>query len=335
MQEPPAAPEPPARPVDSFVSAPPERPRSPRTRILTALVTVTVLVAAALAFLFTRGGSNGGPDVALALDFKRDNTISYRMHMGIDATLGISGHDQPLNETMDSTAGYRTLAVDDRGVATIEFSMEDLTLSVNGQSVPNTIGDVHSKLRITPDGRILSGGAGALGGGSGGLGSIPGFDQLTPLLPDGPVGPGDTWDKTYSRPFPLGGGTIDYSTHNTFDRYETVSGERTAVIESEVRVPLDLTLDLSKLMSMFQGLVGQSGTTGVDALRGVTLRYGGSMKGTQTCWFDPEAGNIVKGLALADFDLTMTFEGLPSGGALSGTEMHMVGSVQLAMDPVS
>jgi hypothetical protein len=201
------------------------------------------------------------------------------------------------------------MRVSDGGVATIRVSVEKMWGTANGQPIPGTVGGQSTTLRLTRDGQILGAGGLSFGStGGGGFGAFPGMDQVTPILPDHEVAPGDEWDKHFSQSFPFGDGKIEYTAHSTFDRYETVNGVEAAVVTTTYTVPLDFSINLADLAKAFGGSSsGQfPGYNGQNA----TIDYGGSGTFTQTSWLDLAAKQMVKTESDGDFDMTMSFEGL-------------------------
>jgi hypothetical protein len=182
-------------------------------------------------------------------------------------------------------------------------------------------------LRVTPDGQIVDGNGLAFGAtGSSGFGGFPGMDQVTPILPDHEVAPGDEWDKHFSQTFPFGGGTIEYTAHSRFERYERVGNVRAAVVATSYTVPLDFSIDLADLAKAMGGNAGGlSGMGGKD----LTMTYGGSGTFNQTSWLDLEGRQLLKSASDGDFDMTISFPGLQE--QLGTDEFHMQAAFSMAM----
>src|SRR5579859_7103954 len=138
---------------------------------------------------------------AFTTGFKAGETIRYRVHTTVAGSLSLAAQQLPLSSDQSITEQLQVKSVDRSGVATVQLSVVDLVQQATGAGGTATPPPV--TLRIGPDGRIRSGAAAQLGGP---IPSIPGSDQLTPLLPSRPVKPGDGWDEKYSRPNPYGGG---------------------------------------------------------------------------------------------------------------------------------
>lgn len=229
---------------DEAAEAPDQLRRDHRGVIALTLGVVLALTAGAVAFVLTRSQGE-----ALALKFTQGRDYRYHMQMKLDGEVSSSDEasTEPIDETVDMTFGLHVVSVDRRGVATIDLEPVKGNMTINGEVVDFS-NPVRSRIRITSDGKLFgdSGGLTAAGGSSGP--PVPGFDQFTPLLPDHAVQPGDTWNKNFDRAFPLGDGVMHYATKNRFLRYETIGGIRTAVVRSDLTIPLDWTLNVRELL---------------------------------------------------------------------------------------
>jgi hypothetical protein len=160
-------------------------------------------------------------------------------------------------------------------------------------------------LQIGPDGRIRSGAAAQLGGP---IPTIPGSDQLTPLLSSKPVKPGDSWDLSYSRPNPYGSGAFQFATHNRYLRDDSISGRPAAVIESALRGPIDFTIDFSKLP------VAPAPTSPPVSSPPGPIHYTGSVSSTATYWIALDDHQLLKSASSGTYALAYGMAG-PAGVA--------------------
>jgi len=293
----------------------------PKGKILVAAALVVALAAGAFAFLSLRRSS--GQSTALAMSFPTGQTFTYALSMNMDGTIRAGTQSGPLKGTIAETLSWKVESVDAKGVATVELTAANISGNFNGQPVANTSAYT-SRIQVARDGRILVGGD--LTSTTGGSGfDFPGTDQFTPVLPDHPVKPGDTWTKSFDQTLPFGGGDLSYTSHNTFVRYEKVSGVKAAVIRSTMSVPLDLTIDLRKLLDTYgQGAPIPKGSH-------PTIQYGGRVSMDQTAWFDPIGGSLVKTLLVAQFDMQMQFKGFPSKQLPGGGQVAFAGSMTLTL----
>jgi hypothetical protein len=224
--------------------------------------------------------------------------------------------------------GWKVVSVDDAGTATIEVTVSDTSGTVNGTEVPSTSAPP-IEIRIAADGRVLSAGGLSLGGAGQTQGfGFPGMGQLTPLLPDDgdPVSVGDTWDKEFSQDFPFGEGTIDFSATSTYVRNETVNGREAAVVETQMTVPIDATLDLAELVDVLgPEIAGATGANRLEQLGEGSIAYVGGGTFTQTSFVDLDARELLKTQSRGRFDMSMTLEGIP-GLPEGSVEMSFAGS---------
>jgi hypothetical protein len=301
--------------ADAWQAGPAGEAETPRRRrpgvVVGAMAVVVALVGGLVAFQLTRSGDEAEAQ-ALTFSFTQGQTETYVMHMTMNGTMSMEGFGQesigemPLDVDMTETMAWKVLSVDDEGVATVEASITDLSGAMDGVEIPDTTGEMPpTQMKIAPDGRLLE-----MDGTSvpsslqgSGLEGVPGLDQYTPLLPDGPVKPGDSWTKDFSEEVPFGEGTIEYTAVSTLDRYESVNGVEAAVITTEFELPLDFTFDFDEL------LAGQE-NSGVD-MSGVSATYGGTVTLSMTAWVDPSGEQLLKSLSTGDIDMTMEMSGSP------------------------
>ena len=310
-------PPPPAAPMPSEPPAAPSGGPSWRRPVFIAgTVAVVLAIVAVVVFAVPKGGDDASAQ-PLALSFEQGQSQTYTIHQTMDGTISsdLLGGDQPIQLDMTQVVTWKVTDVDDQGVATIEVTVKQASGTVDGTPIPqNDIPPI--EFQVAPDGRIVSAGGLALGGASLTQGfGFPGMGQMTPILPDDgqAVAPGDTWEKTFSQPFPYGSGKIEFTAKSRYDRNETVDGKQTAVIVTDMNVPLDFTLNLSELLDALggAGAVAPTGPSGLDALANASLAYSGSGTITQTSWVDLEAQQLLKSSSSGDFDITMSFSGIP------------------------
>jgi hypothetical protein len=304
-----------------------EAPRRRRGVTVVAVAVVLAVVAGLVAFAITR--SDTAEAQPLALSFTQGQERTYDVHQTMDATISspLFG-DQALSMDVKQVIGWKVLSVDDAGTATIEVTVSDMSGTLNGTEVPSAPSPP-IEIRIAADGRVLSAGGLSLGGAGQTQGfGFPGMGQLTPILPDDgdAVSVGDTWDKEFSQDFPFGEGTIDFSATSTYVRNETVNGREAAVIQTQMTVPIDATLDLAELVdALGPEITGATGAAGLDQLGDGSIAYLGRGTFTQTSFVDLDARELLKTQSRGRFDISMTLEGIP-GLAEGPVEMSFAGS---------
>ena len=281
---------------------------------------VVALVAGGVAFLLTRSSGT-----ALALSLPRGQALHYRLHFGIQGNGTASGATRPVTGDVSVDLSWRVVSVDANGIATVEVTGTELPGSTGGSPARRP---VSLRLEVAPDGRIVSGGdlTLATAGTAFGGGGIPGMGQFTPLLPDHPVKPGQTWDKAYVQPNPFGTGAFRYSTRNRLLRFDTIGGVRTAVIQSTMSVPIDTTLDVRKLSEA----AGQPAS--LPAGTNPTVAYSGKGSTKATFWVDPQRGRLVKASLTSTLSLSLSFKGFPQSDLPQDVTAGFQGTVRMDLD---
>ncbi|HEY3208346.1 MAG TPA: hypothetical protein VGL18_00920 [Actinomycetota bacterium] len=299
----------------------------PRPRRPIALGLVVVLVAAAGAYFFLnrRSSSSGGTAFALALS--RNSTYAYDVHLGMQGTISAQGQQMPLNMQMDQTISWRVESTDSDGTATVAVTATTESAQFNGQPAP-AIPSQTTRIRVAKDGRILSAGFEISGFASNSdLGSlVPGSDQFMPLLPDHPVNVGDSWTKRFDQELPFGMGRLRYDVESSLLRYEVIDGKRMAVLFSTLSLPLDMNIDLKKVLAASGNSAGQFSLLGGSNPK---MKFGGSMSMQQTAWFDQAHGELYRTSGNATFDMTIEFKDFPRQANAPSGALHLTGTMNL------
>ena len=304
-------------PLDhATVPPPPDVDRAPKRRrapVVVAVAVVLLLLAGAAVFAVTQG--DDAEAQPLALSFAEGQEQTYEIHQTMDAEISspLFG-SETLSMDVTQVVGWRVVSVDEAGTATIEITVAEMNGTLNGDQVPSTpVPPI--EIEIAADGRVLSAGGLALGGAAETQGfGFPGMGQLTPILPDDgdAVSVGDTWDKEFSQDFPFGEGTIEFSASSTYVRNETVDGREAAVIETDMTVPMDVTLELATLVeALGPEIAGVTGAGGLDDLGDGKIAYAGSGTLTQTSFVDLAAAELLASQSEGEFEISMSVEGIP------------------------
>ena len=290
-------------------------PKRPRRWVVPVAIVAALLLIAGGAWLAIGSGDTAAAQ-PLALSFTQGQEQSYDIHTTMDAHMSsdVFG-DQPLTLDLSQTVTWKVTSVDQDGTATIRVTVSDLSGSLNGQDVPSK--DIPSlEMKIASDGRVVSAGGIAFGGTPDTQGfGFPGMEQLTPILPDPgeKVSVGDTWEKTFSQDVPFGDGTVEFTASSTYERNESLDGQQAAVIQTQLSVPLDLTINLSELLKALGPEL--SGATGAQAdlgaLEGASIAYKGQGSLSKTSWVDLGAKRLLKTRSNGDFDIDMGIQGIP------------------------
>jgi hypothetical protein len=283
----------------------PDAPAAGRRRTGGAAVSaiaLAVLVVAGLLFFFTRSKGE-----ALALEFHPGANFRYSLHTTMSGGLESSDPrvpSSPLDMNLVTTFSWHVVSVDAEGVAAIDYTVESVAGTVNGGPVPSAQQSPSTQIKIASDGRVLTAGELSFStAGSRGTG-FPGMDQLAPLLPSKPVKPGDTWTREVSQPFPLGSGTIQFTSRNEFLRYATVYGEQAAVIRSNIEMPMDFELEFDKLFALNKSSLSSLFPAGVKIL------YKGHGSFVVTSSVGIGSKQLLQSESTGSFDLQEQFVGL-------------------------
>jgi hypothetical protein len=312
----PAAPEPPA-----------PTPSRRKALIAGAIVGILILITGVAIFALTQGDSAEAQPLALSFTPGQSQTYEIHQTMDADVTSDVLGN-QPISMDITQVVGWEVSSVAEDGTATIEVSVSEMSGTVNGTELPST--EVPPiEMVISPDGRIVSAGGFALGGAGQTQGfGFPGMSQVTPVLPDAgeEVSVGDTWEKEFSQEFPFGEGTIEFTATSTYERDEVVNGREAAVIVTQMTVPLDFTLSFADLLEVLGPEV--TGTAGADLslLDDAQISYAGQGAITQTSYVDLAAHDLLKTQSSGDFDIAMSFTGIPGLGAAGPAEVAFDGT---------
>jgi hypothetical protein len=237
---------------------PPDPGRRAFRSVAWILLPLVVLGAIVAGIVAGASGSHGRTFLSLAFGHRGDTGIyrSQRVMRGFIQSR--SGEQSPFELTATEMESFQVDA--SRGNSTRLVIGSSEWGFFNGQPLQSLQGKlaVDTPVVIGSGGEITSGGKIPLPGPAGHTGAMPGTDLFLPVLPDRPVSRGDIWTGDYRRPFIVpGGGTMEYQTHNKLVRFESVGGHRAAVISTQARVPIDVTLAMSRMRAANPSLADQ------------------------------------------------------------------------------
>lgn len=245
--------------------------------------------------------------------------MTVDMKASIAVGSGTQTQSVPLEFDAASDVQWRVLAVDAAGTATVKVTTSNLSLSSNGQSqtVPNPPA---LTIHVSRDGRVVSTSGLTIASGSGRFPGLDGTDQISALLPDHAVKPGDTWSKSLTRT--ILGSTVSFRASGAYLRDERVGTVNAAVIQTKQTVPLRFALTGRDLASLLPGLRGV-----VPA--GAKVAYSGRVAGVSTTWVDPAAKKVLKSQGTGTFSIDIAITGVPSTSGLGSLRMSGTESVTL------
>ena len=257
----------------------------------------------------------GAPQVhaqGLSLSYTKGAIYMYKAHMTLDETIDLGAVKEPVTVDMTATETETVQSVDSTGIADISIKLTDVTVktTVAGQVATTTTTVPTEDIKVGSDGRVLGINGLAFSGGSP-FGAAGGGGTGSAIFPDGTVKPGDTWSKNYDQSNPLGSGSVHVTTTSRYLRDETIKGTQTAVVQTTINTPMDMTLDFSKFAQM----------TGSDMTLPITGLQGMAIKGTQvtdaTTWLDAKGHRIVKSTMSSKIDASFSFV-MAAGSTIPG-----------------
>jgi len=270
--------------------------------------------------------------VRLAMSLSPGTTYRYTVHTSGSMKSAQPGMAMTMAMDISMRQTYQVLSVDPAGVATVKVTVDQLAgkLGATSLPIPGTIPAF--TVQIAKDGTVNGLGADQLGSMQAGLPfANPGpLGGIVPVLPAGPVKPGDHWTKETNIPGPTGGSAGQITWDNQLLRFDSVNGERVAVIESRFKAPMDTTIDARKLA---QAEASASPPPGMPtpppgfspppAASGFSLPPGfnpvvhlqGTTTGSITSWVEVSTGRLVKASGTSSSTISESVQGVPSPAA--------------------
>jgi len=298
------------------------------------------LLASFIALFVAACGNIGVQAHSISLAYEAGDVYSYAFHLALKYTVATSGLSMPLNLDMKAKETVTVKSVDSSGTAdvSIALSYTSVTTAINGTTTTtNSTNTTTAEMKIAADGHIVSVNGSAMGNSSfPGMASSSQGGFVTAILPDHPVKPGDAWSKSYDVPNPYGSGTSKMTSDSTYLRDEKVGSSNTSVIESKMKLTIDMSLDLSSILGG-SGLAPIPTGGSASALQGMALK--GSGTADVTSYVDSSVHRVVKTHSTGTFDATISVK-LPTTGrtpapspALGGP-ITLKGTQTLDMNPV-
>jgi hypothetical protein len=242
---------------------PPSRLQTPRAAALTLILGAAAIGSA----WWILSGASQGPK-RLAVSFPADGSSVYRMGASLDWRKDSRGLDSEVHTEFEGILTLRTVAKDPGG-ARVRAILDLSTLVVNDRPVfrpPTMRGRIHA----AGDGTVRQGDYLELPRPSAPI-MLP-ATGLTPVLPDSPVEPGDSWTDSVS--VRMGRDRLRGTARSRFLRYEDVEGVETAVLQ---------------------------GTRDFKIDGGPPLPGKGTLTVDQTAWVNPDTGAVLRMTATVRF----------------------------------
>ena len=305
----------------------PSLPRLPQSKRLVAVVAgaLALVLVVVGAFHFIGHGKGKAPSqkIALALTFTNGQSVSYNFTMSVAGRATAKGIAAPVTGQLTGTSSWHVNSVDKKGVATITVKTGHVARVTNGRQSSQPPQSFH--LRVAADGHVLAQvGFGTTSGKTDSGPGIPGSDQVTPILPTGPVAVGEQWTVTFDQTNPMGTGMIRYTTASKLLRFEEVGGVNTAVIWTTADLPIDVSLSTRKALAA-TGLPAKGLPKGTDP----TYWMKGRMVFSQTAWLDIQGRSLVKSNTSGSFDFTVRATHIDPADQPPGGKLQIQGTIKL------
>ena len=210
---------------------------------------ICVAAAVILAACGAHAQSQNPQQVRLAMSLAPGTTYRYTVHTSGSMKSAQPGMAMTMSMDISMRQTYEVLSVDPAGVATVKVTVDQLAGKLGTTSLPIPGSIPAFTVQIAKDGTVNGLGEDQLGSMQAGLPfANPGpLGGIVPVLPAGSVKPGDHWTKETNIPGPSGGSAGQITWDNQLLRFESLNGERVAVIESRFKAPMDTSLDANQI----------------------------------------------------------------------------------------
>ncbi len=292
-------------PLPSDPSLPVGAPKTGRRPLVMALV-FGVLVVAVLAFL-AFGPAASAANLKYA--FQNGETHRYGLAMTFDVNAGsLAFGGEALKGSMEMVLSQKTTAVDEDGVATIQYVVEKIRVVEGKRTVDVPAPPTPLTVRMAPDGRVLEAkGSGLLELGEADpvsdLAGMFGPEAFGPILPHRKVDPGESWDINLDMANPFGE-TIRYRGDATLVRREVIGGQDAAVIRSATNTPFNFRVSFADLADFV-------GTDAPSELRDAAMTFNGYFTTDLTQSLATKSGFLLSALGDLKMTGTLGFENIP------------------------
>lgn len=241
------------------------------------------------------------PAITLRMKFKQDEVLKYRYKMKMEMELPAAAQSGPVSMDMDFLYRYKTLKITPEGSAEVKVTILDKKMSVNGQpneaamDIPpvtytyDTLGNIKSVKGLPqtePVGKMMNS-----------MFNQNGAQMQMVFLPKQAVRVGDKWES----PFKMPGITEEAKAKSEFVKIEKVGRYRTALIRTQILVPMKMMMDS----------MGQP----TDKAEEVMMKITGTTNTTYETNFAIEEGQAVRAKGEAEYDMEMQMNGAAAGAA--------------------
>jgi hypothetical protein len=278
-------PPPPPPPIPPIPQLPPtsgaDKPARQRRLITIVVAATVVMVIVAVSVIYVASRTHTKP-VALTLAFRSGQFRQAQMTMHLTGTLDAGSGSDSMDLSMSSDLQLVVVEMDPSGSAIITMAQTNVTMSAGGIDLSPGV-PTAARLKIANDGALIeSVGAPLVAGG--GVEAEFAASNLSAILPDGSVEPGDTWTKYINET--IMHNQLGFRTTSTYLRNEDVGSVNAAVVETKATIPFDLKVPKGDLGDM-GGFEPHNAVTG-------TYSYNGTLTTDTTSWIDPLTHRLLK-----------------------------------------
>jgi hypothetical protein len=303
---PPPLPHGPPPPPSFRIQRTPNQRRVPT--LLFAAAAVMVVVAGSVIYVTSRDPAK---PTALTLTFRGGQFRQAHMTLHLTGSLDTGTSPASRDFSMSSDLQLVVQAVDPSGSATISMAQTNITMSAAGIHIPPGV-PTPARLKIATDGALIESVGAPLVAGGGAEAEFAAAN-LSAILPDGEVTPGESWTKYISET--IMHNQLGFRTTSTYLRNEEVGSVYAAVVETKATIPFDLKIPSEDL--------GDMGGHEPAASLTDTYAYNGTITTDTTSWIDPVAHQLLKISSTVHSNLGETAKdpttGNPQGYVTKGT----------------
>ncbi len=300
--------------------------------------------------------SQNPQQVRLAMSLAPGTSYRYTVHTSGSMQSAQPGMATTMGMDISMRQTYQILSVDPAGVATVKVTVDQLAGKLGATTLPIPGGIPSFTVQIARDGTATGLGADQLGSLQAGLPfANPGpLGGILPVLPAGSVKPGDHWTKTTNIPGPAGESAGQITWDNQLLRFDSLGGDRLAVIKSDFKAPMDTTIDASKLAQAEAstspppgmptpppGFSPPPGASGFSLPPGFNpvIHLQGTTTGSMTSWVEVSTGRLVRASGSSSSTMSESVQGLPPAAAgafnLGGGNSQMTESQSIVVSSAS
>jgi hypothetical protein len=278
--------------------------RSAKPRIVIVLLAV-LLAGTGLAAL--RGTSASAANLKYVFD--NGETHKYLLAMDFDFRAAVSGFGGgSFRGSMEMTMRQATTAVDENGVATVEYVIEKMRVIEDNRITNLPAPDEPLTIKMAPDGRVIEATGNSLlklrqSDPVSDISGLFGPEAFGPILPNHKVDPGQSWeiDEDMANPF---GDTIRYRGRATLLKRDRINGQDAAVIKSDTNTPFNFKIG-------FDDIAEFAATDLPRELRGASMLFNGYFTTSFTQSLATKSGFLLSAVGDLKMTGTLSFEGVP------------------------